>query len=198
MVALEFSCVYLIQLLIKYFDNKTNDLNYLIKICSGLVLAKLISIFINRHNTLFQQRISIKCVNILYAFLFEKILKISPASTKNKSSQGEIVNYIQVDANKIGELIKWSPWLFICPIQIVVYIMLLFYYFGYSFLFGVIPLVICAIINAILFKLYLNFNKEFMKKKDARMSVTTETFDSLKLLKMYAWDQIFKGKVKNL
>lgn len=185
----------MIQLLIKYFDDKLDDVNYLIKISLFLLGSKTISIFLYRQFSMFESNLSIKSINVLYSFLFDKILKVSPASTKNKSTQGEIINYIQVDSVKLGNMITHCPYLLIFPTQIVVYIILLFYYFGISFLFGMIPLIIFAIINTIIYKRYATLEKEYMSKKDLRMKITTETFDALKLLKMYAWDKIFRKKV---
>jgi ABC-type transport system involved in cytochrome bd biosynthesis fused ATPase/permease subunit len=195
LVLLEFMVVAMIQFLVKYFDEKIDDLNYLIKITSILVGSKTLSIILYRQYSIFESNLSIKSVNVVYSFLFDKILKVSPASLKNKSNQGEIINYIQVDSAKLKNMITYCPYLFIFPIQIVVYLLILFYYFGISFLYGMIPLIICIIINTIIYKRYAELENEFMSKKDLRMKITTETLDALKLLKMYAWDNIFKDRV---
>ena len=38
--------------------------------------------------------------------------------------------------------------------------------------------------------------KEMLKKKDARMKVTSEMINSLKILKMYSWEDEYLQRVK--
>ncbi len=187
--------VAMLEYLIKYFDENLDDLNYLIRIVSLLAMGKLSSIFLYRQYSMFESNISMESVLTLNCFIFDKIIKASPSSNEKRSSQGEIINHIQVDSPKLGNMLTYCPYLLIYPLQIVVYTTILFYFFGISFLFGLIPFILFVIINYFMYKKYAGFEDEFLKKKDIRMKITTETFEALKLLKMYAWEDEFKKRV---
>ena len=185
----------MIEAFITYFNTKQNDLNYLIKIGAILLGGKIFSMFLLRQYSIFENNLALKSTLRLNCFIFDKILKTSPASNENKSSQGEIINFIQVDSPKIGYMIISCPAMLIYPLQIIIYISLLFYYLGISFLFGMIQLVLFALVNYFIYSNYSKYENTLLTKKDLRMKITTETFDSLKLLKMYSWEEEFQKRV---
>ena len=122
-------------------------------------------------------------------------MKESPASLKGKSNQGEIINFLQVDSMKISMMMISSPGILIIPFQILIYIYLLFRFFGISFLFGFLALLIFISINFYIQNLYRILQKELLKRKDARMKITSETINSLKIIKLYAWEEEFLERV---
>lgn len=131
----------------------------------------------------------------LNAFIYEKVLKESPASMKGKSNQGEIINFLQVDSMKIAMMMISSPRILIIPIQIGAYIYLLFVVIGQSFLYGFAALIFFILINFYIQSLYRVLQKELLKRKDCRMKITSETINSLKILKLYAWEEEFLNRV---
>ena len=110
-------------------------------------------------------------------------------------SLGILINFILVDSPKLGNMLKYCPFILVYPIQIGIYITMLFYYLGISFLFGMIPLVLFIVVNFFMYSKYSEMESDFLARKDWRMKATTETFDALKLLKMYAWEEEFRKKV---
>ena len=131
----------------------------------------------------------------LTCFIFNKVLKASPSSFGHKSPQGEIVNFIQVDAPRLAYAISLSPRLLISPVLIVIYIYLLFNFFGISFLYGMILLVVFFLISYKIHARYRILEKENLETKDKRMKITTETFDTIKLLKLYNWENEFMERI---
>ncbi len=130
------------------------------------------------------------------AFIYEKVLKENPASLKGKSNQGEIINFLQVDSMKISMMMISSPGILVIPFQIIIFIYLLFRFFGISFLFGLITLIIFLSINFYIQNLYRIMQKDLLKRKDNRMKITSETINSLKILKLYGWEDEFLERVK--
>lgn len=185
----------MLEFIIIYFDQRLNDLTYLIKISFFLIIGKTISIFLTRQCSIFESNLAIKSVLMLNCFIFDKILKASPSSTQKKSSQGEIINYVQVDSVKLGDMLHTSPKILIYPIEILVFIVVLFYFLGYSFIFGIITLVLSMICNYYVLSNYADLEDNSLGRKDERMKITTETFEALKILKMYAWEDVFKKRV---
>jgi len=131
----------------------------------------------------------------LNCIIYDKLLKLSPSSTKVKFSEGQIINFLQVDAPKIKNLMMFSPLLIAHPIQIVVYMYMLFVFFGISFLFGFGTLVLFLIFNFCFQKKYVGYAKQILLHKDERMKMTTETIHSLKILKLYGWEEEYLKQV---
>lgn len=129
------------------------------------------------------------------AYIYEKVLKESPSSLKSKSNQGEIINFLQVDSMKISMMMISSPTMLTTPIQIIVYTYLLFAFFGISFIFGFVTLFIFIMINFYIQSQYRVKQKELLKFKDSRMKITSEVINSLKILKLYAWEDEFLNRV---
>ena len=162
----------------------------------GLFIGlKLIIVFVNKQNSLLQSIVGFQTSVELNSIIFEKLLKESPSGTQEKVAEGKIVNYFQIDSQKLGYALLQSPNLLTIPIQIILQILLLFKYIGISGLAGVGTLIIFLGFNAFLEYLFQKLEIEFLKKKDERMKYTSETFNSLKILKLYAWDEEYFERV---
>ncbi len=123
------------------------------------------------------------------------MLKEHPASFKGKSNNGEIITLMQIDSQKIANMMTTTPRILIIPFQITTIIYLLFKFFGISFIFGLITMIIFLIINFFMQRKFRLNQKEMLKKKDARMKVTSEMINSLKILKMYSWEEEYLKRV---
>ena len=88
-----------------------------------------------------------------------------------------------------------SPNIFINPIQIFAYSYLLFEFFSFSFFAGLGILIIFFLINLKITKLFHATQKKVLAKKDIRMRKSTETFENIKILKLYSWEKQFMEKV---
>lgn len=195
-VGMEILCTHLFREYIKHFD-KTYESQYsIMQVGVAYFSLKILAIFFSRRNQMYQNFIGFKSGNELNAFIYDKVLRASPASMTEKSKEGEIINFMQVDSVKLTFTMTMSPAIFTIPIQIVVYIYLLFLYLGISFIAGFVTLIIFLIINFIIQGRQRTVQKEIMKKKDDRMKVTTETFNSLKVLKLYGWEDEFLNRIE--
>ena len=62
-----------------------------------------------------------------------------------------------------------------------------FHTFGLSFLAGLGVMLVGMLVGLILVTWYEKVQRNVMKRKDARMSVTTESINNAKMLKLYSW-----------
>ena len=199
--ATEYFSVILIKYFIDYFDPeepKPHIFNYYPTLNElGLIflINSLVNIYSSIHSYMKQGIFGTRASFELSCFIYNKLLKISPSSFQQRATQGEILNFIQVDCLKLAWMMNISPYLIICPIKIVAYIYLLFRFFKLSFLAGLFFLIVFFSINLKIFKMFRIIQKEFLKKKDERMKITTETFDNIKLLKLYNWEKAFMKKI---
>ena len=136
-----------------------------------------------------------KTIIQLNSLIYNKILLIGPKS-KSQFTEGEITNFLQIDSQTLAEMLRWLPMVMLLPLQFVGFIYLLFQYFGATFLFGLGTMLFIFIILGFLQSKYSKLESEHMEAKDARMRITTQTFNSLKILKLYGWDDEFLNKIR--
>ena len=156
---------------------------------------QILNIFFSNHQYMKQDVFGKKAGFELSCFIYEKILSASPSSFIQRATPGEIVNFIQIDSNKLSWMIQTSTNVIIGPILICAYIYLLFDFFGVAFFAGFGVLVISLIVNYFIFRKFRILDEVMLHKKDERMKVTTETFDNIKTLKLYNWENEFKSKI---
>jgi len=97
------------------------------------------------------------------------------------------VNFVQVDAQKVATTAENMVYLFRYPIVILSCFTFLFYFLGFSFLSGVAIFGIAFVTNILLTKLSAKLQKKYMGFKDKRLNAITESFNNIKMLKLYSW-----------
>ena len=160
----------------------------------GLVLSKALTTFFH-HQTKFNSEISgVRAENAVAALIYEKVTK-SSVFIKNQISEGEILNFIQVDAAKLNYLFTSLPAIIVIPVNIVISFYALFRFFGLTFFIGIGMLVIIIIIIWIIQWRYLVNTKIMLNKKDKRMRLTTHTLHIIKILKLFGWEEEFRENI---
>lgn len=163
--------------------------------CGSFVFLKFIYIMIFRQGTMIEYILSYKAGLELISIIYDKILTATLSGKKKLASEGEMVNYIQIDAYKIISTITQSPTLITNPIQVVVYNVMLFQFFGFTYIYGLATLILFFGFNYIIFKGYRTSEEGYLKCKDARMKITNQVFNHLKILKFNSWTNEFKKKI---
>lgn len=189
--------VYIYRQIILTFQNNQKDqpilpLKYLVVL---MLSTYFINNFIYRKSDFLVALIGSKTILQINSLIYDKLLKVATYN-KDSYSEGELVNYIQIDSEKFGDFISDSPKTIVFPFQMIFYIYLLFQYFGPTFLFGLGSLVLMLFLLWFLQKKKLKLQKMYMKAKDERMKVTTQTFNIIKTIKLYSWDKAFLKKIQ--
>lgn len=162
-----------------------------------LILMKIVESWSQRHWFFGSRRLGMKMRSALMAAIFQKQLKLSNKGRRQHSA-GEIVNYIAVDAYKLGEFPFWLHLGWTQPLQLVLAIALLFCTVGLGTIPGLIPLVVCAMLNIPFGKALQFYQSKFMVAQDARQRATSEVLNNMKIIKLQSWDEKFKETVKEL
>lgn len=195
-VGIEVFSVLLFRIFIGMFNKDIQETNYqTYQVAIVFFLTKIFIEITKRLSSQFQNMVGIKSTFELNCFIYEKTLKTSSASRTEKLDEGQIVNLLQVDSNKLYLAILNSPALVSSPIQLIVYIYLIFNYFSFSASFGLTVLVIFLIINYFMYRQYQLYFRENSKLRDKRMNISSETFNHLKLLKLYSWEQEYFKRI---
>ena len=128
----------------------------------GLIFlgTQIISSFLNLHTQMIQNNFGVRAGYELNCFIYNKILNYSPSSFTQRASQGEIVNFIQIDSNRLSYLVIIAPNAFVAPLMIIAYIYLLFDFFGLTFIFGLSVLMIFFGLNYCIGKVFRKRQKK--------------------------------------
>ena len=197
--AADYFAVIFIKIFIDYFDDDVDKSSFIYKLSLwqlGLcfIILQAISSFMEIHTLMHMNIVGNRASFELNCFIYKKILSASPSSFIQRATEGEIVNFVQVDSMRLSWMIMTSPNIFINPIQILAYCYLLFDFFSFSFFAGLGILLIFFLINLKISKLFHFYQKRMLAKKDIRMRASTETFENIKILKLYSWEKQFMKK----
>lgn len=130
----------------------------------------------------------------MIALIFNKQTRLSHATNK-KFKQGEIVNFVQADAESMIGFYFSMGSVSTIPIVLIYSFSYLFYLLGLSFLAGLSVFFIALFFNAILGLVIEKVDTKLMKAKDDRMNHTTEALNNIKTLKFYSWTDAFEKEI---
>ncbi|XP_064080545.1 multidrug resistance-associated protein 1-like [Macrobrachium nipponense] len=133
--------------------------------------------------------------------VYTKAMRISN-SAKKKSTTGEIVNLMSVDAQRFMDITTYINMLWSAPLQIGLALYFLWELLGPSVLAGLAVMIIVIPINGVIAKKTKDLQLKQMKNKDHRVKLMNEILNGIKLfssycrfLKLYAWEQSFEEQV---
>jgi len=126
----------------------------------------------------------------LSAAIYRKVLKLSP-SGRNNNTVGEIVNYMQIDTNRMEQVAGTIHVVWDGLFQIIGYTGLLLYFLGPSVFAGIAAMLVILPLNAIFLKKLSVLRLEILKHTDTRVKLTNEILQGVRAIKSYNWEQAF-------
>ncbi|XP_027367226.1 ABC transporter C family member 10-like [Abrus precatorius] len=169
----------------------------------GFVLA--ISLFFTKTIESLSQRqwyfrsrlIGLKVRSLLTAAIYKKQLRLSN-SARLMHSGGEIMNYVTVDAYRIGEFPYWFHQTWTTSFQLCISLVVLFRAVGLATLASLVVIIITVLCNTPLAKLQHKFQSKLMGAQDERLKACSEALVNMKVLKLYAWETNFRNAIERL
>ncbi|XP_029126430.1 ABC transporter C family member 10 [Cajanus cajan] len=169
----------------------------------GFVLA--ISLFFAKTIESLSQRqwyfrcrlIGLKVRSLLTAAIYRKQLRLSN-SARLMHSGGEIMNYVTVDAYRIGEFPYWFHQTWTTSFQLCISLVILFRAVGMATIASLVVIVITVLCNTPLAKLQHKFQSKLMVAQDERLKACSEALVNMKVLKLYAWETNFRNAIERL
>eukprot|EP00494_Astrolonche_serrata_P025000 UN25260 len=130
--------------------------------------------------------------------LYDKTLKMTPTA-RQKHTAGQIMNLVTTDCQKLRDFIPYWWMLLSAPFQAIVCFVLLYKELGYAVFIGMGGTILLVIPPNIYFVRRIRMaQKERQVQKDKRLNLMQEVLDSIKILKLYAWEYSWQDKVKHL
>ncbi|OIW11855.1 hypothetical protein TanjilG_31605 [Lupinus angustifolius] len=169
--------------LVNYSNRTRADLKEGVYIPCFLILSKVVESLSQRHWFFDSRRSGMKMRSALMVAVYRKQLNLS-SSARRKHSAGEIVNYIAVDAYRMGEFPWWFHVTWTCALHPFLSISVLFGDVGCGALLGLVPFIIFGLLNVPFAKIIQNFQTQFMITQDERLRSTSEILNILATLRI--------------
>ena len=157
-------------------------------------LLDVISNLITDQSDFVQSIIGINAKHGLTGIIYDKAMRISQ-STNKKFSQGEIINFINVDVEKLRSITSNLSNAAKLPFQLIFGLGFLFYYFTFLLSSSLIFGILFIILNLLIGFARGIIQKKVYYEKDKRMTITNELISNIKIVKLNSLANIFIKKL---
>ncbi|CAD5111037.1 DgyrCDS388 [Dimorphilus gyrociliatus] len=164
---------------------------------AGLFITAFLTALLTSHFNYLVTVVSLKMRASLISSIYAKSLKTSTVSL-SKFNTGQIVNYMSTDVDRIVNFCISFHQFWSLPFQIAVSLWLLYLQVGVSFLAGLAFAILLIPINRYLANAIGRLSNDMMNHKDARVKLMSEILHGIRIIKFYAWEDIFSDKINNL
>ena len=159
------------------------------------ISIKLLASFLYNYAELKSAILNRKIVNEASALLMEKLLKCNSINNNFVKGEGEKINLLEIDSEKIGFFFFWAPKILTFPIKILISLYLLFTIFGHNFIYALFGLIVILLIIIFFQSIYNKNIKYLLYYKDKRMKIVTYVFQVLKNIKLNSWEDEFIKRI---
>ncbi|XAR52260.1 Xenobiotic-transporting ATPase [Bertholletia excelsa] len=187
----------LLNAFIKVAEGKQSVENEGYILVISLFFAKILESLAQRQWYFRSRLVGLKVRSLLTAAIYRKQLRLSNAA-KLKHSAGEIINYVTVDAYRVGEFPFWFHQTWTTSLQICFALIILFRAVGLATIASLVVIVLTVLCNTPLAKLQHKFQSKLMVAQDERLKASSEALVNMKVLKLYAWESHFKNAIEKL
>lgn len=129
--------------------------------------------------------------------VYRKTMRLSAAG-RDGSTTGEVLNHMQLDAQRVGDLMLFINVLWSGILQTVGYMTLLYFYIGWASLGGFAVMVILIPLQKAFFQMISKLRREQMKLTDRRVKLQNEALSGVKILKLNAWEEPLRKEVESV
>ncbi|PNT78228.1 hypothetical protein BRADI_1g75590v3 [Brachypodium distachyon] len=133
----------------------------------------------------------------LTAMVYRKGLRLSNASRQSHTS-GEIVNYMAVDVQRVGDFAWYFHDIWMLPLQIILALAILYKNVGIATVSTLIATALSIAASVPVAKLQEHYQDKLMAAKDERMRKTAECLKNMRILKLQAWEDRYRLMLEDM
>ncbi|KAG6736705.1 hypothetical protein POTOM_060407 [Populus tomentosa] len=133
----------------------------------------------------------------LITMVYQKGLKLSSLAKQSYISR-EVVNYMAVDVQRIGDYSWYLHDIWMLPLQIIFALAILYKNVGIASVATLIATIISIMITIPVAKIQEDYQGKLMAGKDERMRKTSECLKNMRILKLQAWEDKCRVKLKDM
>ncbi|ONK69820.1 uncharacterized protein A4U43_C05F27080 [Asparagus officinalis] len=163
----------------------------------GMFLVKFLESLSQRQWYFRTRTLGLQIRSLLSAAVYQKQLRLS-SSAKLIHSSGEIMNYVTVDAYRIGEFPVWFHQTWTIILQLGIALVILYHAVGLATISSMVVIIATVLCNAPVAKLQHKFQTRLMEAQDMRLKAMSEALVNMKVLKLYAWENHFRKVIEGL
>ncbi|XP_042483920.1 ABC transporter C family member 3-like [Macadamia integrifolia] len=160
-------------------------------------LSKLLRCLLERHLFFQLRNMAIMVRTALFSIIYKKCLTLSSQS-KQGHTNGESINLMSVDVERIGVFSWYLHDIWKVPLQLFLALLILYKSLGFASFVAFFATMILMLLNVPLGKLQETFQGKLMDAKDRRMKVTSEALRNMRILKLRGWDMRFLANIIEL
>jgi len=135
--------------------------------------------------------------NAIVGFTYRKLQQVTLSSIQ-QINVGKVVNLLSNDVNELDRGLPFVIPMILSPYTLSLAGSLLFKFFGFATIFGILGLVGFLIISNHLSNKTENIRAERSAVTDTRIKLTNELIECIRLIKMYAWEKAFQHAIQVL
>ncbi|WCJ33051.1 ABC transporter C family member 3 [Euphorbia peplus] len=188
---------YLIDSFIRCLNGRGEFVNEGYLLVFTFFVAKLVECLSLRHWLFRLQQTGIRVRAVLVATIYNKGLMLSPLSRQGHTS-GEIINYMAVDAERIGSFSWYIHDLWLVFFQVGFALLILYKNLGLASLAAFVATVLVMLLNYPLGRIQETFQEKMMEWKDKRMKTMSEILRNMRILKLQGWEMKFLSRIVDL
>ncbi|KAM7406526.1 hypothetical protein PAMP_000900 [Pampus punctatissimus] len=140
-------------------------------------------------------RTAVRLKGAFSAMAFQKVISLRVYSGV---SMGEMINLLTNDSYKIFEAALYVSFLLSTPVLFIIGVIYACHILGYTALTGVCVYLVFIPLQFFLAKLINIFRLKTVLITDSRVRTMNELLNSIKLIKMYAWEESFEKKIADI
>uniref|UniRef100_A0A3Q2DNN8 ATP-binding cassette, sub-family C (CFTR/MRP), member 8 n=1 Tax=Cyprinodon variegatus TaxID=28743 RepID=A0A3Q2DNN8_CYPVA len=129
--------------------------------------------------------------------IYNKIMRLCTSNmSMGELTVAQICNLVAIDTNQLMWFFFLLPNLWAMPVQIILGVILLYYLLGISALIGATVIAVLAPVQYFVATKLSQTQKNTLEYSSERLKKTNELLRGIKLLKLYAWEHIFRDSVE--
>ncbi|CAD7932634.1 unnamed protein product [Amoebophrya sp. A120] len=130
--------------------------------------------------------------------LLAAFLPVNPGKSDYEGSVGQIMNLVTADTDRFSTLMPYLNLIWSAPLQLVLCFFFLAYYVGWATIGGLFVMAVSFSISGKVQKKAQALQREVMKVKDERLKIQNELLNSIKIIKIYGWEQSLFNRVAEI
>ncbi|KAF8399890.1 hypothetical protein HHK36_015760 [Tetracentron sinense] len=185
---------FLITNFVNFLSGKGDDSSHR----NGVILA-FIFFFAKTMESLSQRqwyfgahRIGIRVRAALMVLVYKKSLSLKYTGPSN----GNVINFINVDVERIGDFFWYIHGIWLLPVQVFLALAILYRNLGGGpSLAALFATTVVMLSNTPLANLQEKLHSQIMEAKDSRIKATSEALKSMRVLKLHSWETTYLKKL---
>ncbi|KAF8007224.1 hypothetical protein BT93_K1277 [Corymbia citriodora subsp. variegata] len=159
--------------------------------------AKLVETLTTRQWYLGVDILGMHVRSALTAMVYRKGLRLSSAAKQSHTS-GEIVNYMAVDVQRVGDFSWYLHDIWMLPMQIALALAILYKNVGIASVAALVATIVSIIVTVPVARIQEDYQDKLMAAKDDRMRKTSECLRNMRILKLQAWEDRYRVKLEEM